>query len=390
MSDPAEATGPRRRVTILQRRMYQYRLTLFDQLRRELDERNIELQVVYGQPSPTDAKRRNAGSLAWGDEVPSRWFTVRGTELQWLPVPPARSDVDLLILMQENKIVSNPLHLARRALGRGPLLGYWGHGRNLQGDPNSLSERLKRQLTNRVDWWFGYTEHTRQLLVADGYPDARITVLNNAIDNEGFRRDLDAVGDDTLAALSGRIDRPLGGAVGLYCGSLYPDKRLDLLLDVAEAVQAKRPDFRLVVVGDGPSRPEIEAAAARHPWLHWAGMQTGVDKAAWFRLADVYLSPGAVGLHVLDAFAAGVPMFTTAGALHGPEICYLEHDVNGFVLADDATVFAGRVVEVLDDPDRLSGLVAAGYEAAGRYTLSAMVTRFADGIEDALAVGRSR
>lgn len=384
------ARPPRRRVTILQRRLVQYRTTLFEQLRRECDERDIELRVVYGQASPTDARRNDAGSLDWGDEVSARWFTVRGIELLWQPCPPAARQSDLLILTQENKILSNYPHLLRRLAGSAKL-GYWGHGRNLQStNPHGLSERLKAQLLTKVDWWFAYTEQTRELLRRDGFGDDRITVLDNAIDNESFVADLAAVDEERLARNRQLLDLAPGGPLALYCGSLYPDKRVDLLLDVAQRVHAVDPTFRLVVMGDGPSRPDIEAFANGRPWVHWDGVRTGVDKAAWFRLAKAYLSPGAVGLHVLDAFTAGVPMFTTTTALHGPEICYLEHDVNGFVLEPDPALFAKAVVDVLADPERQAALVAAGRRSAQRYTLANMVTRFAEGIETALDTPRSR
>ncbi|MEL7155729.1 MAG: glycosyltransferase family 4 protein [Actinomycetota bacterium] len=380
----------RRRATILQRRLVQYRTTLFERLRQACDERDIELRVVYGQASPTDAKRNDDGSLDWGDEVDARWFTVRGTELLWQPCPAEARRSDLLILTQENKILSNYPHLLRRLVGSAKL-GYWGHGRNLQStDPDGWSERLKAQLSTRVDWWFAYTEQTRDLLRTDGFPDDRITVLDNAIDNESFRSDLDAVDDDRLDHNRQILDLAPDGPLALYCGSLYPDKRVDLLLDVAQRVHDGDPSFRLVVIGDGPSRPEVEAFAADRPWAHWAGVQRGVDKAAWFRLAKVYLSPGAVGLHVLDAFTAGVPMFTTTTARHGPEICYLEHDVNGFVLAPDPGPFARTVADVLAEPRRQETLVAAGRRAAERYTLTNMVTKFTDGIEAALDAPRRR
>ena len=373
-----------RRVTIQQRRLVRYRVTLFEQLRATLAERGVELRVVYGQASPSDAKRNDDGHLQWGDEVAARWFTIRGMELVWQPMPSDARNCDLLILTQENKILSNHRFQLLRPFTR-RRVGFWGHGRDLQSKrPDGLSARFKRLLLTKVDWWFAYTEHTRRILLEDGFDDSRITVLDNAIDNDAFTTDLEAVTDDMLGRLRKRIDLAPEAPLGLYCGSLYTDKRIDLLLEVAERVHTKHPSFRLVVIGDGPSRPEVEAFAAERPWVHWVGVQQGIDKAAWFRLATVYLSPGAVGLHVLDAFAAGIPMFTTTTAKHGPEICYLEDGVNGFVLEPDAAGFAATVCEVLDEPDRLRSLVEQGRNAAERYTLANMVERFADGIEAAL------
>lgn len=389
----------RPRVAILQRRLVAYRVGLFDQLRKACDDAGIELRVVYNQPSPTDAARNDTGHLDWGDEVAARWFTIGGTELLWQPCPAAIRRADLVVLTQENKILSNYPLLAGRALrrmvhadgdgpGHHPLLAFWGHGRNLQSiHPRGPSERWKELLMNQVDWWFAYTGHTRGILTSHHFPAQRITCLDNAIDNEAFLGDLASVTDTRLDACRQQVGLAPGAPLGLYCGALYRDKRIDLMVAVAERVHAADPSFRFVVIGDGPSRPELERLLAGKPWAHWVGARRGPDKAAWFRLAAVLISPGAVGLHVLDSFAAGVPLFTTATALHGPEIGYLDHGRNGFVTGDDPDEQAAAITALLGDPDRLASVRSAARRASERYTLANMVDHFVSGIGECLDAG---
>lgn len=345
----------------------------------------VDLRVVYGQPSPSDSTRNDAASLPWADEVDARWFSLGDTEMVWQPCPPSARDSDLLILTQENKILSNYPILGRRYLG-GPKVAYWGHGRNLQAKGvNDLRDRWKTMLSTKVDWWFAYTEQTCELLTANGFASERITCLDNAIDNETFAADLAAVPDAMLERLRTSIGLEPDGVLGFYCGALYEEKRVDQLMDVARRMHDANPDFRLVVLGDGPSRPELESLMAPHPWAHWLGVMTGVDKAGWFRLADAILSPGAVGLHVLDAFTAGVPMFTTTTAKHGPEIDYLDHGRNGFMLGDDPVGFAAEVLDVVGNRERHRRIVEAATADASRYTLANMTDNFVKGIGACLA-----
>jgi glycosyltransferase involved in cell wall biosynthesis len=159
------------------------------------------------------------------------------------------------------------------------------------------------------------------------------------------------------------------------------------MLAACRRVREVHPDFALVVVGDGPSRDVVTEAARSQPWIHWAGVQRGAEKAAWFRAADLYLSPGAVGLHVLDAFCAGLPMITTRGARHGPEVAYLESGRNGFIVDDDEKVYADTVLALLADRALLERVRTAAAEDAQRYTLAHMVRRFVEGIEGCLAQG---
>ena len=387
-SDPNEpAAELPYRVAILQRRLVQYRLALFEQLRAECARRGVDLHLVYGEASATDSKRNDGGSLPWADEVDARWFSVRGVDLVWQRYPSDLADVDLVVMTQENKILSNYLRLLLRAIGRGGKTAYWGHGRNLQSvNPSGPSERWKRLLVNRIDWWFAYTQGTVDYLTAGGFPRERITRLDNAIDDVHFRADLDSVEQSTLDELRASIDLADGAPLALHCGSLYAEKKLDDLIAICDHIHDSIPTFRLVIVGDGPDRIHIESVLAPRPWACCVGTQLGVDKAAWFRLASVQLNPGLVGLHVLDSFVAGVPLVTTRDALHGPEIEYLDDGVNGLFVSSEPKRFAADVIELLSDPDRLRAMVDAGRKSAQHYTLANMVTNFADGICHCLGI----
>ena len=176
--------------------------------------------------------------------------------------------------------------------------------------------------------------------------------------------------------------------MGLFCGSLYPDKRLDYMVAAADRIHAAIPGFRLVVIGDGPSAGIVEQAASSRPWLHWVGARTGREKAEWFAVADVVINPGAVGLHILDSFCSGAPMITTRDSKHGPELAYLHSGVNGLIVDGDAEAYAAAVIALLRDSPRLDALKRAALADARRYTLENMVNRFADGIERCIAMPR--
>lgn len=370
----------RAKVCIVQYRLLHYRVELFDRLRSACADHDIELLLVHGAPTKAERSRQDTGALPWAIEVRNVSTRIAGTDVLWQPLPPESRDCELIILMQESRLLSNYPWLFGWRRG-GTRVAFWGHGRNLQSAaPAGWRERWKRWNLTKVDWWFAYTRLTRDVVLEAGYPAERVTVLNNAIDNAGFEGDLAAVSQETVAELRRKIDAAPGSIVGLYCGSLYPDKRLDLLLQACERVAEKRPDFRLVVIGDGPSRALLERASGRR-WIHWAGALRGTAKAAWFRAAQLYLSPGAVGLHVLDSFVAGTPMVTTADALHGPEIVYLQDGVNGVVTRGSAQEYAQAIFALLDDPATLARLRAAALASAADYTLDAMVRNFVSGIQ---------
>ncbi len=214
-------------------------------------------------------------------------------------------------------------------------------------------------------------------------------MLNNAIDNRSFAADLASVSDAEIAALRASIDASENAVVGLFfCGSLYADKRLHMMLESCRRVVNRHPDFRLVVLGDGPpSRRDLQPAMGK-PWFHWAGTQRGKEKAAWFKAANLLINPGAVGLHILDSFAAEIPLLTTKDAKHGPEISYLEDGISGIVTEGTVEAFASAIQQLIDQPERRASLGRQARTKAQSYTLDAMVESFVSGMDACLRMPR--
>lgn len=372
MMHPAAET--RQRVLIVQRRLTHYRVPLFERMRAQLAAAGVQLDVVYGDPTPQERRKRDEGVLPWGHHAPCRyWLDGR---LCWQYPGAALKGADLVIVTQENKLLLNHLLLALRP----PRLAFWGHGANLQSEnPASALEHFKRWTTRQVDWWFAYTELSRQLVSQAGFAAQQITVLNNAIDVTALRAQCASVLPSEIEAMR----EALGlreGPVALFLGSLYPDKRLDFLLDAAQAIRAQRPDFQLLLVGDGPQRELVHSCSMVHPWIRWAGARLGREKAICLMMARVMLNPGLVGLGILDSFAAGLPMLTTQGGRHSPEIAYLEHGINGLMTPDQLDRYAQDAVDLLCDEARLELLRAGCRASAGAYTLEHMADRFCTGI----------
>jgi glycosyltransferase involved in cell wall biosynthesis len=130
--------------------------------------------------------------------------------------------------------------------------------------------------------------------------------------------------------------------------------------------------------------PELKAAAASRPWLHLLGVHIGREKALYFRMGDVILNPGAVGLHVVDAFCSGTVMVTTHTAGHGPEVAYLRNGENGVLSDDNAAAYSQAVLDVVQNSWLLQRMKSSALADSERYTLDNMVRRFANGIEKAV------
>ncbi|MGV8934667.1 MAG: glycosyltransferase family 4 protein [Gallionellaceae bacterium] len=373
-----------KKAVIFQYRLLHYRLELFERLRQVCAQRGIDLALVHGQASRRELVKKDEGSLPWAHRVRNRFWVLGDRDLVWQPFPAALRNADLVVVMQESRILSNyPLLLSQLWSRR--KVAYWGHGANFQSDaPSGLRERFKQLMLKRVGWWFAYTQMTVDILRKSGYPAAQITCLDNAIDTTSFQADLAAWSDADIASEKQRMGIAADAPVGVFCGSLYPDKKLGLLITAADLIRQTVPDFCLVVLGDGPSMPEMQAAARTRPWLHLLGVRKGREKALYFRMGDVMLNPGLVGLHIVDAFCADMVMVTTRNARHSPEVVYLRDGENGLYTDDTPGAYSQAVLGVIQHPARLQRMKAAALADSHRYTLDNMVTQFADGIAAAL------
>ncbi len=371
-------------VLIVQRRLTEYRVPLFERLHRQLAAAGIRLQVIYGTPTPAEKMRSDQGSLPWGIPIPCRYLSLGDSNAAFQRIPiELIEQQDLVILPHENSMFNNYVLLLLRHSHRARL-AFWGHGANFQSNAgNRLRDRFKAWISQHGHWWFAYTAFSAQRVAENGFPAERITCLNNAVDTQALMRWRDSLPQAEVDALRSTLSVH-GKKVGAFIGSLHRDKRIEFLLAAADRLRERIPEFELLVIGDGPLRQVVQDFAATRPWCRWVGARQGRDKALHMALGQVLLNPGMVGLGILDGFAMRLPLVTTDCGIHSPEIAYLEPGKNGLVTVDNIPAFVEGVAGLFDDTGLRDRLVGGCDAASSRYTLDQMAERFCDGIVHAL------
>ena len=217
---------------------------------------------------------------------------------------------------------------------------------------------------------------------AVGVPAASISHLCNGVDMARFA--LPAAAGDRRAVLRSAPFSLAGdilviGTVGRLQG--VKDQAL-LLRAFAQAVTlqpALRARGRLVIVGDGPLRGElqghIDALGLRElAWL--AGEQAEVP--AWLRSFDLFVLPSrseGISNTILEAMACGLPVLATDV---GGNAELVEAGVTGdLVPAGDTAALAASLLAAFDGPARLQAQGAAGRRRVEqRFSLDAMVAGY--------------
>lgn len=168
-----------------------------------------------------------------------------------------------------------------------------------------IQRRLRRFLDARTQLFLPNANAIRDRLVAVGVRPERIQVLMPGVDLTRFSYDR-------------AEQRPMApeGLVAGFLGRFDPVKRIDVLLDALVSLpEASRP-WRLLLAGDGPTRPDVERRIAAHPWLsdHCRLLGRQEDVPAYLGRIDYLVHPSEVeGLPnaVLEAMAMGRPIVAT-------------------------------------------------------------------------------
>jgi glycosyltransferase involved in cell wall biosynthesis len=171
-----------------------------------------------------------------------------------------------------------------------------------------------------------------------------------------------------------RASLGIAGPLLVTVGRLTPAKNQAL----AVRGLAEVPGATLLVVGDGPERPAVEAAA------HAAGVAgrvvfTGAraDARALTGAADVVVIPSrseGLPLAALEALAAGRPIVATA--VRGLRDLLEDGRTALLVPPGDEAALAAAVRRLLADGDLARALGEAGLQEASRYTEDAMVAAY--------------
>jgi glycosyltransferase involved in cell wall biosynthesis len=149
----------------------------------------------------------------------------------------------------------------------------------------------------------------------------------------------------------------------VFSGRLIPLKRVDLLINAFAAIAGERPQWDLVIVGDGPLRDSLAAAVpdalrTRVIWTGFLGDQE--DISAVYRACDVLVLPSereAWALVINEAAAAGLAIVSSS--VPGAAEDLVRDGVNGRIFpSGDLGALVDCLLDVTSE-SRLTAMKAA-------------------------------
>jgi glycosyltransferase involved in cell wall biosynthesis len=212
---------------------------------------------------------------------------------------------------------------------------HYGFGVLKQAVANYLKRFHNRALCTMVP-----TEEMRADLAASGYRRLRVVargvetkLFNSAHRNLALRQSW-GMGKEHPAVI--------------HVGRLAAEKNLSLVFTAFEAMRARHPRARLVLVGDGPKREHYQRQYPEHVF---AGMRRDEDLATHYASGDIFLMPSLTetyGNVTVEAMASGLAVvaFDYAAARQ-----HIQDGVNGLLVPPgNNRAFIEQACALIDDP----------------------------------------
>ncbi len=262
----------------------------------------------------------------------------------------------------------------RLAMGKRPLCPVVVSERCVDSWKSPWQLRMDRWLAPRAACIVGNSSSVTEFYQQHGLPVDRLRVIPNGVEVPE-RSSVHGM------ALREQLRLPADAFVAGYIGRLAVQKRVNDLVWAVETLRQIRPQFHLVLIGDGPERDRLERFAdsigcAEN--VHFLGHRP--DAAAWLPGFDAFcLASSFEGMSnsLMEAMAAGKPVVVSDIPANRELV---QHEQNGLcVKLGDGVGFMQFFRRLMDEPELGPRLgTAAQRSMQDHFSVAKMVERYVE------------
>ena len=157
----------------------------------------------------------------------------------------------------------------------------------------------------------------------------------------------------------------------IFLGRVAEEKSVDVLMDAMPEIFKKLPNTKFLVVGDGPSKKQLEEQAKElkiSENVIFTGKVPWTDVPKYYNISDIFVNASLTetqGLTFLESMAAGLPVV----AKYAPNLTeYIFNNKNG-ILVKKNNEFAKTIISVLEDKELKNRLSNTALDTVKQYSI---------------------
>lgn len=206
-----------------------------------------------------------------------------------------------------------------------------------------------------------------------------VNVIPNPVDLDTFNTA--KIDENKKDAFRNRFGYTEDMTVGIFVGRLGREKSVDALLNYWKEAISPDEQIRLLIVGDGPCKDELEAQASSlgiTDMVSFAGKVMHDKIPPYYAACDFYITASTSdtnSISMLEGMATGLPVLQIVDPLNEGQV---RNGVNGYIF-DGAQDMASKIRLIKDMPDEqrlaLSASVRHSVENSGAVNLAEYVLK---------------
>ncbi len=166
--------------------------------------------------------------------------------------------------------------------------------------------------------------------------------------------------------------------VAIFVGRIAEEKNIPFLIDVTEKIIKRKPNFKLLIVGDGPDKEKYEKLAKKcGDNIIFTGKVPWDDVPIYYDLANVFISASqseTQGLTIIEAMASSLPALCINDESF---VGTVVDDLNGYLFQNEEECI-DAVLKIMNDKKLLSSLEVGARNSAEMHSSKYFAERVLD------------
>jgi len=189
---------------------------------------------------------------------------------------------------------------------------FWTHG--LKGTDRGIKKMVRQIYFKLPHALLLYGDFSKGVMVKGGFNAKRLFVIYNSLDVNKQLTIFKNYNNEIVKAEKARIFSNPAALTLIFIGRLVQAKGVMQTVEAVRDLVADHFPVNLILIGTGPELAHIKDLIAEHRLeknIHLAGEIYNEETICkYFKMADLLLSPGGVGLNCMHSMAYGVPVLT--------------------------------------------------------------------------------